>query len=110
MLAAKLRHRVDIEEFTEIQDSDGAIEETWIAILTNQAAEIVPLSGREFIAAQSVQAGVTTRITLRYNIETVTEAMRIVHGTDIYNIKAVLPDKTLRRHITVMAQKGVNNG
>lgn len=110
MLAPRLRHRVDIEEFTTVQDSDGAVEETWVAVLSDQPAEIVPLSGREFIAAQSVQAGVTTRITLRYNAEAITEAMRIIHGSDTYNIKAVLPDSSLRRHITVMAQKGVNNG
>jgi SPP1 family predicted phage head-tail adaptor len=109
MLAAKLRHRVTIEQFTEVQDSDGARETTWAAILTNHPAEIVPLSGREFTAAAAIQAGITTRITVRYDSD-ITEAMRVVHGTDIYNIKAVLPDPSLRRHMTLMCQQGVNNG
>lgn len=111
MLAPKLRHRVDIEEFTESQDSEtGAIVQDWASILTGpEPAEIVPLSGREFVAAQSTQAGVTTRITIRWRTD-VKPAMRVVHEGAFYNIRAVLPDSTLRRHITLMCETGVNLG
>jgi SPP1 family predicted phage head-tail adaptor len=109
MLAAKLRHRVTIEEFIEVQDSDGARETSWVTLLSDYPAEIVPLSGREFTAAAAIQAGITTRITVRYDGD-IAAAMRVVHGADIYNIKAVLPDPTLRRHLTLMCQQGVNLG
>jgi hypothetical protein len=36
--------------------------------------------------------------------------MRVNHGGIIYNIKAVLPDSTGKRYITLMAELGVNNG
>lgn len=113
MRAGRLRHRVDIEVFEITLDSNGVQVEEWNSILTSNdpllPAEIVALSGREFIAAQAVQAGVTTRITIRWR-EGVKPAMRVNHDGDIYNIKAVLPDPTLRRHLTLMCETGVNSG
>lgn len=113
MRAGVLRHRVDIEEFGVTLDSNGAQVEAWDSILTSDEpllpAEIVPLSGREFVAAQAVQAGVTTRITIRWRAD-VKPAMRVVHDGDLYNIKAVLPDPTLRTHLTLMCETGVNAG
>lgn len=114
MLAPRLRHRVDIESFEITLDSNGAQVEEWVSIRDSEEpdlipAEIVPLSGREFVAAQAVQAGVTTRITIRWR-EGVVAKMRVDHDGDIYNIKAVLPDPTLRRHLTLMCETGVNEG
>lgn len=111
MLAPRLRHRVDIQEYTQTQDSEtGAVIEVWASILTSNdapiPAEIVPMSGREFVASAAVQAGVNTRITIRY-LSSVQPSMRIINGSDIYNIKAILPDPTLRRYMTLMCEKGV---
>lgn len=110
MLAPRLRHRVDIQNFASVQDSNtGAVTDTWTDVFESVAASIQPISGREFIAAQSIQAGVNTKITIRY-VDGVQPRMRVVHGSNIYNIRAVLPDPTLRRHLTLMAEVGVNEG
>lgn len=114
MLTPRLRHRVDIEDFVSIQDSEtGAVSDEWASILASDEelvpAEIYPMSGREFVQAQSIQAGVNTKITIRWRSD-VQPRMRVVHGADIYNIKAVLPDPTLRRHLTLMCESGVNEG
>jgi SPP1 family predicted phage head-tail adaptor len=110
MLAPRLRHRVDIQNFTSVQDSNtGAVTDTWADVYENIAAEVMPMSGREFVASQSIQAGVTTKIVIRY-VAGIEPRMRVVHGSDIYNIKAVLPDPTLRRHLTLMCEAGVNEG
>lgn len=109
MLAPRLRHRVDIEQTAETRDSDGGVVVRWDALLEKEPAEIYPLSGREYIAAQAIQAGVTTRITINYHAGIVPK-MRVVHGDDIYNIRAVLPDPSLRRHLTLMCESGVNDG
>jgi len=113
-LAFKLRHRVDIQAYTTTEDSDtGAVEESFVSILSSDdaliPAEIAPLSGREFVAAQALQAGVNTRITIRWQAGIV-PTMRVVHDGLNYDIKAVLPDPTLRRHLTLMCETGVNNG
>ena len=101
-LAHRLRHRVTIEQKTAGADAWGQPVETWetVAIVP---AEVWPLSGREYIAAQAEQAGVTTRITIRYQAG-IEPAMRITHDGKTYNIKAVLPDPTARRHLTLMCE------
>ena len=109
MLGQRLRHRVTIEQVTETRDADGGVVTAWSALHSKVPAEIVPLSGREFVAAQAAQAGVTARMTIRY-VTGITPKMRVVHGSDIYNIEAVLPDPKLRRHLTLMVSTGVNNG
>ena len=109
MIAFKLRHRVIIEQKSITRDAYGSAIESWVAFADNVPAEVYPLSGKEFIAAQSVQAGVTARITIRYIIGVVGD-MRVRHDGNTYNIKAVLPDKTARHHITLMCETGVNDG
>ena len=109
MLAQRLRHRVTIEQVTETRDADGGVVTAWAPLHSNVPAEIVPLSGREFVAAQASQAGIAARMTIRY-VTGITPKMRVVHGYDIYNIEAVLPDPTLRRHLTLMVSTGVSNG
>lgn len=108
-MAQRLRHRVTIEHVTETRDADGGVVTAWATLHSKVPAEIVPLSGREFMAAQAAQAGITARLTIRY-MAGITPKMRVVHGSDIYNIEAVLPDPTLRRHLTLMVSTGVNNG
>jgi SPP1 family predicted phage head-tail adaptor len=110
MLAHKLRHRVTVQALeVSIDSNTGAQTETWVNFAQNEPAEIYPLSGREFIAAQAVQAGISTRFVLRWRND-LTESMRIVHEGKYYNIKSILPDPSLRRHLTILCDSGVNNG
>jgi len=102
MLAHRLRHRITIERKTAGEDTWGQPVETWETVAI-APAEVWPLSGREFVAAQAEQAGVTTRITIRYQAG-IEPAMRITHDGKTYNIRAVLPDPTARRHITLMCE------
>ena len=107
-IAHRLRHRVTIEQIATTRDEWGGVVDSW-ATVAIVPAEVYPLSGREFVAAQAEQAGVTTRITIRYQAG-IEPAMRVTHDGKTYNIRAVLPDPTLRRHITLMCESGVNNG
>lgn len=109
MLAPRLRHRVTIQMPQNTRDAHGGTVPGWTVFVDQVPAEVVPLSGREFVAAQAVQAGVTTRITLR-DLPGLTAAMRVLHDGATYNIKAVLPDPTLRRHVSIMCEQGVNDG
>lgn len=113
-LPQRLRHRIDIQELITTQDSDtGAVTEAWASILSSDEplipAAVYPLSGREFVAAEAIQARVSTRITMRYR-PGILPTMRVTHGADTYNIRAVLPDPTLRRHINLMCDSGTDNG
>ena len=109
MQAGRLRHRVQIQEYVTTQDSEtGSVSEAW-ATVAEVWAEVMPMSGREFVAAQMPTPGVTTRITIRH-VDGVDASMRVLHGSMIYNIKAVLADPTLLRHLTLMCEQGVNRG
>lgn len=116
MLAAgKLRHYVTIQKLTTTQDPvTGNITESWADKWVNVPAAISPLSGREFIAAQSTQSEVTGRITIRWR-DGLDASMRIVHtvkGTArIYNIEAILADADSGlEYLTLMVSSGVNDG
>lgn len=103
-LAHRLRHRVTIEQKTAGADAWGQPVETWETVATEVPAEVLPLSGREYIAAQAEQAGITTKITIRC-MDGITAAMRITHEGAIYNIKTPpIPDRTLRRYMTLMCE------
>lgn len=104
----RLRQIVSIERSDPTRDEWNGEIPGWVAVHPAVWAEIVPLSGREFIAAQAAQAAVSTRITIRYHAG-ITQAMRVRHGSILYNIKAVLPDPTLRDHLTLMCETGVRD-
>lgn len=107
MQPGKLRHRIAIERPATVQDPVTLeLRNTWATFETDVPAEVVPLSGREFVAAQAEQAGVTTRITIRY-LPGVLPEMRVRHLGVVHNIKAVLPDPTFRKHLTLMCEAGV---
>lgn len=107
MQPGKLRHRISIERPATVQDPVTLeLRDTWATFATGVPAEVVPLSGREFVAAQAEQAGVTTRITIRH-LAGVLPEMRIRHLGVVHNIRAVLPDPTFRKHLTLMCEAGV---
>lgn len=120
--AGKLRHRVRIEQYVLDTDSNGDVAQdpntgatsgTWQEFATVWA-EIAPLSAKEFIAAQSVQSQVITRITIRYR-PGLDATMRLVHmvGADVrgpvYNIAGVLPDlDSGLEYLTLPCSQGVS--
>lgn len=110
MRAGKLRHRVKLQAFTTTVDPDtGYRDKAWTDVATLWA-EVAPLSGREFLAAAATQSKVTARITIRHRAG-VTNNHRILHGSTIYNIEAVLPDANSgKEHLTLMCSTGVNDG
>ena len=66
MLNYKLRQRVTLQSQTLTQDPNtGETTVSWAATVSNEPAEVVPLSGREFIQSGATQAGVDTRMTIR---------------------------------------------
>lgn len=102
--AGKLRHRVRIEQYVDLLDSNGEViqdpvtgevSRAWVEVATVWAA-IEPLSAREFIAAQATQSKTVARVVLRFR-DGLNAAMRLVHLRTgrpdvIYNPAGFLPD------------------
>lgn len=106
MRSGKLRQRVIIQSKTVVPNSFGEEDITWTEVATVWAA-IVPLRGREFLDGRMATAEVTTRIEIRHR-DGISPEMRVVHGSIIYNIRAVIPIETRDREIHLMSQEIVN--
>lgn len=120
--SGKLRHRVRIEKYDPlrdtdgdvIQDSDGEVTYQWVEVDTVWAA-VEPVSAREFIQSASIQSQVSARITIRQR-DDVDASMRLVHlrqgRTDvIYNPHAFLEDKDSGlEYMTAPCSRDVSSG
>lgn len=106
MNAGDLNRRVTIQQRATGQNAYGEPNTGWTDVATVWAA-IADVNGREFMAAQATQNAVQTKITIRYR-PGIVAAMRVVHGSDIYNIEAVLGQD--RQALLLMCSRGVANG
>lgn len=109
--AGRFRHRVTIEEATDIQDATtGEVVPSWAAVFSNVPAEIEPLSVKEFIGAQQVQSEIAVRITIRWR-PGLNAKQRIRHGTTIYLPAGMLADKKSGQdYVTIPCSAGVSEG
>lgn len=112
MRAGALKRRVTFERAVDTQDSTtGEMVRSWAALATVWA-RVEPLRGKEYFAAEAVQAEADTRITARWNnaLSTVSEKDRAQHQGAIYNIVNVIPVEAGRRELQIMCKSGVNDG
>lgn len=103
----KLRHKVQLQARIETQDPNtGEMLVSWQTV-AEPWAEIVPMSAREFIAAQAEQSEVRGRIVIRYR-EGVNATMRVVYRNEYFVIHGVMRDaESGREHLTLMVGEGV---
>lgn len=104
--AGDLDQRVTIQAPATGQNDYGEPLLTWTDVATVWAS-INDLTGREFIAAGAAQSAVTTKIGIRY-LAGVVPAMRVLYGSDVYNISAVLGQD--RVSLLLMCERGANLG
>lgn len=121
MQPGKLRHRVNIQAKSPSQDDYGEPIDEWVNVWENVPAQIEDLSGREYWAAQQIQAEINTEITIRWR-KGITAMHRIVHQTSdqramsppemtIYDIASPpVVDETGRREIKLMCINRSNAG
>jgi SPP1 family predicted phage head-tail adaptor len=103
--AGELNCRVALKTATETQDDYGDVVSGWATIATVWG-EVVDLSGREYFAAQQVNAEVTTRMRIRY-LAGVTPKMRGVVNGRTLEILSVLEPEGRRRELHLMCKEVV---
>ncbi|KQQ89924.1 phage head closure protein [Massilia sp. Leaf139] len=110
-IAARLNKRVALQQLVAGKDASGAPTEVWANVITTSDgkiwAGIRDLTGRQYVAAGGTQNAVQTEIEIRHRAGIV-PAMRVVHGTDVYDIEAVLDQQG--RALKLMCKKGVGRG
>ena len=65
MRAGKLNQRVQIQQLTETQNTEGGIVRTWTTVDTRWA-EVEPLSGKELVEAQQINKQISYKVRLRH--------------------------------------------
>ncbi|RDH41599.1 phage head closure protein [Zooshikella ganghwensis] len=84
MKAGKLRHRILIQKKEVVRDEYNEEQEKWVTVCSCRA-EVNPLQGKEFFAAQQINNKITVKITMRYR-NGISTAMRIIFKKRIFNI------------------------
>lgn len=105
MTAGQLRERITIQQAVETPDGGGGSSVVWTDLATLWA-EVRPLSGRERLQAQQIEASVDYRVTIRYRSD-VDAGMRVVWGALTMNIRAVYNEDRKRKYLTLDAESGV---
>lgn len=101
--SSSLRHKVSIQSPGEpSSDSEGNVVKSWVTIC-QPYADIRHSSGLESVRSDSVTSTVKASIRIRYR-DGITAGMRVVHGTLVYNINAVLPDLQQRLYVDLVCE------
>ena len=89
--AADLNQRINIEQRTGSQDELGQPIESWVLVAAVWAS-VKHVSGLSAIKGDADVSTVKASIRIRY-LALLNAGMRVVHGADTYDIKAVLPNR-----------------
>jgi len=88
MQAGRLRHRITVQKKSVTRDGFGAEVISWTKHV-DAWGSIEPMRGREYMEAKQVQAGVDTRIRLRFQAG-ITPGMRVLYGSRTFDIQSVI--------------------
>lgn len=97
-----MRYRAELQRNTAVKDDEGFTQNIWQTEHTVWA-DIVPISGREFLQSGTETAEVTFKIYIRW-IENVDANMHVKCGENIYLLTAVLGNKR-KGMLTLMAKE-----
>jgi len=104
-LLARLNKRVTILRPPGPNDTDdyGEPMDDYVPVATVWAA-VEPLRGREYFAAMSEHAEVTTRIRIRYR-EDIDRTMRVVYANTEFEILHIIHPEFGRRELQLMCKE-----
>lgn len=92
MRAGRLNQRITIQSPATGQNEYGEPNSGWTDFAANIPAEVLDVSGREFLASAAINNSVTTKMLIR-PLAGVIASMRVICGSDVYNITAPLKQR-----------------
>jgi SPP1 family predicted phage head-tail adaptor len=111
MLSGKLRYQVIIQQQVTARTSSGATQNTFAEVSTVRAG-FTPMTGRELLSAQKLNAEITTQISIRYQGQILPD-MRIFWADTrsgrnrVFEVLAIM-DKEERHHEMTVLCKELN--
>lgn len=103
-IGSRLRYRISLQALTSESDGSGGVIREWENV-ADLWANIEPLSSKEQLRGQQLQASCTHRFTIRYRSD-VTAAQRILYNGRIFNIRGVLNPLHKGELIEILAEEG----
>ncbi len=103
MRAGQLRTRVTIEQVTETRDTFGDPVPSW-GTFAARYADVLPQSGREFIAARQRWPELSHLVRLRA-VAGITPKMRARIGARVLDILAVLDQESRGREVVLACRE-----
>lgn len=102
MRAGPLNTRITVQQLAAGQDALGQPVQTWsdVAMLW---ADVKQNSGMSMVRGDADVSVVRASIRVRYRTG-LTAGMRVLAGSTVYNIQAVLPDVAGRQYIDLVCQ------
>lgn len=106
MKIGRLQHRIEIQEnvFGE-QDEHGNRERIWTTI-AKVWADVMPLSGRELLLAQQVNATTTHSIRIRFR-DGLKPQQRVMFGERWFDINAIINTRESDRELLLSCTERV---
>lgn len=103
MQAGKLNKRVTIQKLAAAENAWGEPQpEGWVEV-GKAWASILHQSGLATIKADAQTSVVKASIRLRYRTD-LKAGMRVLHGSTVYAVRAVLPDEVKREHVDLVCE------
>lgn len=109
MKAGPLNARVLLQRLVETPTGTGGTTQAWVDI-AQVWAHLRHQSGIEVVRSASVPVSVVkASIRIRFR-EDIDATCRVVYGSTIYSILAVIPDGVGREYVDLVCETGENNG
>ena len=103
MKAGQLDQRVTVERQQGGFDELGQpLPDTWAPLFTCWAA-VLPLQGREYLAASAAVSEVTARIRMRFR-PGITSQDRVIHDGKVYGVEAAIDLRSGNRELHLMCK------
>ena len=102
MKPGSMRYRITLQRQPDSYDEYGNLADEWEDVCTVWA-DIVPVSGREYLAAEQSMAETQFKIYMRYR-DDVNSKQRAICGSHVYELLAVLGSRRSGM-LTIMAKE-----
>jgi SPP1 family predicted phage head-tail adaptor len=89
---------------TQNEYGEQTAETAYVTVAENIWASVSPIRGKEYWQAEQIQSKVSTRIELDY-ILGIDSSMRVLYGSRVFNIVAVIDLKEMHRTLQLMCEE-----
>lgn len=108
MRSGPLRHRITFQRRADTLDAFGHPSTGWQDVATVWAS-VEPISGRERLSANQVQAETTHRIRTRGR-PGLAPSMRIRFGVRVFDIQSIIDRREIGAELEILAVEGLTDG